>query len=189
MDFQQLVSENRERLKRLANLRLGAVLQRRVDSSDVVQEACIDALKQFDHYRNDPQVSPYVWLRFFICQKIVQLHRTHVKAQARDVRREISIDKRIGPVAESSVLAINLVESGDSPSRIVEKRERTGQLVEALDALDPLDREVIALRNFEHLTADETAELTGLSTDAVYKRHTRALLRLKNLIKSGNHDG
>ncbi len=188
MEFQQLVLENRDRLKRLANLRLGRDLQGRVDSSDVVQEACIDALRQFEKYRESPDVSPYQWLRFFVCQKIIQLHRTHVKTQARDARRDVSIHQRAGPEAESSVLALNLFGKETTPSKIAQQQERTTLLVNALDALEPIDREVIALRNFEQLSTEETANILGLSVEAVYKRHSRALIRLKKVFNSRDPD-
>ena len=187
MEFGQLVDEHRDRLRRLAELRLGPVLQSRVDSSDVIQEACIDALKQFESYRNDPRVSGYCWLRFFVCQKLVQLHRVHVKTKARDVRREISIEQ-CGPQAESSVLAIQLIDGQSTPSKVVENKEAKIRLIEALDGLDPTDREVIALRNFEQLSVDETAAILDMTRDAVYKRHSRAILSLKNLI-DGVSDG
>ena len=184
MEFQQLVSENRDRLKRLANLRIARELQGRVDSSDVVQEACIDAYSHFENYRNDPKVPAYQWLRFFVCQKIIQLHRKHVKTLARDARRDVSINQRLGPGAESSVLAIELLGRETTPSEIAQQQEKTDQLIEALENLDPVDREVIALRNFEQLTTEATAEILELSTDAVYKRHSRALVRLRKAFHS-----
>ena len=187
MEFEQLVDKYRDRLKRLADLRLGTEMKGRVDSSDVIQEACIDALKQYDQFQDDPQNSGYCWLRFFVCQKIVQMHRKHIRTKSRDARREISID-RCGPQADSSILAIHLLDGTTTPSKIVSKKEMQDCLVEALDQLDTVDREVIALRNLEQLSVDETANILGLTRDAVYKRHSRAILSLKKIMDGKNHE-
>lgn len=183
MEFQELVAKNRARLRRLADLRISPAIRGRVDASDIVQEACIDALRHFDAYREDPRVSPYLWLRFFLCQRIIRQHRIHVKTKSRDATREVSIDRPVGPVAESSILAIQLLAEGDSPSGIVARREQSQRLVAALDSMEEIDREVIALRNIEQISAQETADLLGITKEAAYKRHTRALLRLKQSIQ------
>ena len=45
--------------------------------------------------------------------------------------------------------------------------------------MEPIDREVIALRHFEELSNDEAAAVLGLSKAAASKRYVRAMLRLK----------
>ena len=56
------------------------------------------------------------------------------------------------------------------------------QVQEALNALDPLDREVVALRHFEQLSRAETAQVLGISEEAGAKRYIRALKRLKAIL-------
>ena len=56
------------------------------------------------------------------------------------------------------------------------------QLQEALNRLDPMDREVIALRHFEELSNQEVAALLGIRTAAASKRYVRALGRLKEAL-------
>jgi RNA polymerase sigma-70 factor (ECF subfamily) len=48
--------------------------------------------------------------------------------------------------------------------------------------MDPLDREVVALRHFEQLTNAETAQVLGLEVSAASKRYVRALQRLKEIL-------
>jgi RNA polymerase sigma-70 factor (ECF subfamily) len=50
--------------------------------------------------------------------------------------------------------------------------------------MDPLDREVLALRHFEQLTNAETAALLGLEPSAASKRYVRALQRIKEVLSS-----
>jgi RNA polymerase sigma-70 factor (ECF subfamily) len=56
------------------------------------------------------------------------------------------------------------------------------RLQELLDTMDPVDREVIALRHFEELTNDQVATMLGLSKAAASKRYVRAMLRLKAIL-------
>ena len=52
-------------------------------------------------------------------------------------------------------------------------------MLAAIEALDELDREVLAMRTLEHLTNEEVARELGLDKSAASKRFTRALQRLR----------
>ena len=56
------------------------------------------------------------------------------------------------------------------------------KLQEVLNSMAPLDREVIALRHFEQLSGDETAEVLGLSKTAASSRYVRAITRLRKIL-------
>jgi RNA polymerase sigma-70 factor (ECF subfamily) len=56
------------------------------------------------------------------------------------------------------------------------------RLLEALNGMDPLDREVLALRHFEQLTPAETARVLGIKEKAAGMRYLRALKRLKEIL-------
>ena len=51
-----------------------------------------------------------------------------------------------------------------------------------LNTLDPIDREVLALKHFEELSRAETAEVLSISPEAAAKRYFRALKRLKEVL-------
>ena len=53
---------------------------------------------------------------------------------------------------------------------------------EALNRMDPIDREVLALRHFEKLSNVETAQVLGLEPTAASNRYIRALRRLKQIL-------
>ena len=63
------------------------------------------------------------------------------------------------------------------------REELLDQLREALDGMDELDREVLALRHFEELTNNEVAEVLGLQKAAASNRYVRALKRLKGILE------
>ena len=57
-----------------------------------------------------------------------------------------------------------------------------GLVQAAIEQMDPIDREVLALRHFEDLTNSEVAEALGIEQDAASIRYIRALRRLKGIL-------
>src|SRR5262249_14924485 len=157
--------------------------------SDVLQEAYIDALKRLPRYQADPSMPFFLWLRWVTVQRLIEAHRQHLGARARDAGREVSIDRGGGPAA-SSVRMVELIGDLTSPSQAAQRAETMGQLQQALDGLDPIDREVLALRHFEELSNHETAAVLGIQPAAASKRYVRALERLREALAGlTNFDG
>ncbi len=176
-----LFSENRERLRRMIDFRLDARLRGRVATSDVLQEAYIDALKRLPHYQANPAVPFFIWLRTVTIQRLIQVHRQHLGAKARNAAREVSLGP-VGGVEASSEKMAELMGDATSPSGAARRNEIIHLVREALDRLEPLDREVLALRHFEELSNHEVATLLDIKPPAASKRYVRALERLKEAI-------
>jgi RNA polymerase sigma-70 factor (ECF subfamily) len=180
----ELFSRYRERLRRMVGLRMNNRLRSRVDPSDIVQDACVEATRVLDRYLDDPAMPFYLWLRHLTGEKLIQAHRHHLGAQMRAADREISLARGAGPEANSESIAAFLVGRMSSPSRAAMRGETKQKLHDALNSMQPMDREVLVLRHFEHLSGPETAEVLGISHDAVKKRYVRALERLGSLLDS-----
>ncbi|MFO0953990.1 MAG: sigma-70 family RNA polymerase sigma factor [Isosphaeraceae bacterium] len=178
----ELIGRNRARLLRMVALRTDWRLRGRFDPSDVLQEAALDAVRRLDEYLRDPKLPPSLWLRLLVAQRLVTLHRHHLGARARDAGREVSLGRDTLPQASSVALAELLVTGQTSPSQAVLRSERVTRVRDALANLDPLDREVLALRHFEQLSRAETALVLGITEDAGAKRYVRALKRLKDVL-------
>src|SRR5262249_3464434 len=86
------------------------------------------------------------------------------------------------PQASSESLANHLLGRLTSPSRAAIRAETQIRVQEALNSMDPLDREVLTLRHFEMLSNDETAQLLGIRKKAASKRFVRALERLQDIL-------
>jgi len=89
-----------------------------------------------------------------------------------------------GSAASSVCLADHLAGAFTSPSLAAIRGELLPQLEAALDGMDPIDREVLALRHFEELSNGEAAAVLGLDKSAASKRYARALIRLKEILAS-----
>jgi RNA polymerase sigma-70 factor, ECF subfamily len=178
----EFFSANRDRLRRMVQLRLDRRLQGRVDPSDVLQEAFVDAARRLCEYAADPTLPPFLWLRFLTAQRLQALHRLHLGAKARDAGREISLRTGSLPAADSRSLAAQLLGRITTPSRAAMRAEIQIKIQDALNAMDPIDREILALRHFEELNNNETAAVLGIHKAAASNRYIRALRRLKDLL-------
>jgi RNA polymerase sigma-70 factor (ECF subfamily) len=175
----------RERLRRMIRLRLDRRLSGRVDSSDVLQEAYLDVRRRLAEYARDPAAMPFhLWLRLVAGQRLTDIHRHHLGAQMRDAGMEVSLHRGPFPQADSISLAARLLGQMTSASKAAIRAEHKLIVQEALNGMDPLDREVLALRHFEQLSNDETALMLGLSKSAASNRYIRALRRLKEILSS-----
>jgi RNA polymerase sigma-70 factor (ECF subfamily) len=174
-----LFARHRERLRRMVELRLDRRLQARVDASDVVQEAYADAVGRVGEYLRDPRYPPFLWLRLIVGDRLLKIHRHHLGTQMRDAGLEVSIYRGALPAASSAALAAQLLGKHTSPVEGAERAERVLRLQEALNSLDPVDREVLSLRHFEEMSLAETALALGITESAAAKRYVRALKRLK----------
>jgi RNA polymerase sigma-70 factor (ECF subfamily) len=175
----ELFMLHRERLWRMLYVRLDRRLARRLAPDDVLQEAFLDVARRIGEYLADPAVPFYAWLRFLTVQRMQMLQRTHLGTRMRDVGLEVALPQGGGPFASSESMAGQLVSAMTSPSQAAIRHELQARLRAALDEMDPLDREVLALRHFEELGNNEVAQVLGISREAAGKRHVRALRRLK----------
>jgi RNA polymerase sigma-70 factor, ECF subfamily len=175
--WRELVGRHHDRLRRMIDLRLDPRVRGRVDPSDVLQETYLDAARRLSDYVAEPPLPFFLWLRQLAGTWLAKAHRTHLATVGRDVRREVALGN---PEASSAALADGLLGREARPSEVVRQGELRAQLIAAIDRLDPLDREVLALRHFEQLTNAETARVLVLSVAAASKRYVRALERLRD---------
>ncbi len=180
----ELMKRYRSRLRRMVSFRLDPRLQGRVDPSDVVQDVCLEAWQHLGSFVKQPNTPFFVWLRAVAGHKLADLHRYHLGAQVRDARREVSLYQGSLPGATSAALAARLLGHLTRPSEAAVRAERKVQLQTALNAMDPIDREVLALRHFEQLTVSEAAAVLGIKEKAAGMRYVRALRRLKEILTS-----
>jgi RNA polymerase sigma-70 factor (ECF subfamily) len=177
----RLLVRHRGRVRKMVAVRLDRRVAARVDPSDVVQEAFAEAIQHFAQYLRTRPLPFSAWLRQFAWQRLIKLHRHHIRAKKRSVRREEGLSM---PLPDDSVvrLARRLLARGSSPSQAMIHDELRERLRAALDQLAPHDREILVMRNLEQLPVAEIAAVLGLTEGAVKVRHLRALQRLRSIL-------
>jgi RNA polymerase sigma-70 factor (ECF subfamily) len=179
--FDELLRQNRQRLKQMVHVQLDARLQARVDPSDVVQDAMIEAARRFTAYLSERPLPFYPWLRQIALDRIGRVHRNHLRIARRDVRRETALAPLL-PDDSIEQLADRVLYHGSDPAQRLSRKETGEQIRQALGRLASEDREVLVLRFLEHLSAAEAAAVLGVSEAALRMRQLRALQRFQKLI-------
>ena len=173
----RLLSAYRSYLALLARMQIDGRLQAKLDASDVVQEACLEAFRDFPTFRGSTEAELLAWLRQVLVRNMSNQIRHYAGTQARDIGMERSLAADVDSSAQA--LERNLAASQSSPSQAASRREQAALLAEALERLAVDHREVIVLRNLQNLTFPEVATRMNRSVDAVEKLWTRALIQLR----------
>jgi RNA polymerase sigma-70 factor (ECF subfamily) len=177
-----LLSEHEARLVRMVEFRIDSRLRGRIDAADVVQEAFLEAAVHRTDFFRGSALPLYLWLRGLVGNKLLGLHRRHLGTRMRNAARDVALQGVATPHATSAALINQLTGHATRPSAAAMRGEQKQQLHDALDAIDPIDREVLALRHFEQLTNVEVASVLGIQERAAAKRYLRALKRLKTIL-------
>ena len=181
-DLAAAFDENRLRLGQMVRIRMDKRLQGRVDVSDVLQDAFVECLRRMPEYRQKPAMPLFLWIRFLTGQKLIDLQRTHLGTKMRAVSKEAWAPADFQLEASSLSLADQWLDQLTSPSKAAVRAETQQRIHQALDAMESIDREVLAMRHFEMLTNEETAQILGLTKTAASNRYIRALRRLKTIL-------
>lgn len=179
---QALFTRHRERLRQMVAVRLDDRLARRLDPSDIVQDALAEAHRTMDEYLKRRPLPFYPWLRRLAWERLIQVHRQHVEAGRRSLLHERRGDLDLTG-RSALLLADRLVAGGTSPSRHAIREELQGRVRAALGEMDPRDSEVLVLRFLEQLSTAEAAAVLGIGEAAVSSRLVRALARLQTLLE------
>jgi RNA polymerase sigma-70 factor (ECF subfamily) len=172
-----LLAEYRPVIRRAVEMRMDGRLRARVDASDVVQEAFLEAMRRIDDYLERRPMPFHLWIHKTALESLLRVRRKHVEAECRAADRELPL-----PEGSSVALAKQLLAEIPAPSEQVRDQETVQEIRQAIAHLGNEDREIILLRNFEELSNVEAAQILGIDTAAASKRYGRALLRLRKLL-------
>jgi RNA polymerase sigma-70 factor (ECF subfamily) len=151
---------------RYCRARLGRQERTFASADDVAQEVCLAVLKALPRFRN--QGRPFPAFVFGIAaHKVADAHR----AAARN---------RSDPVPDVPDEAVQV----NGPEQQALQAELAGRMDRLLDTLPDKQRNIIVLRVVVGLSAEETAEVVGLTSGAVRVAQHRALTRLRKRLAS-----
>jgi RNA polymerase sigma-70 factor (ECF subfamily) len=176
----QLLELYRRYLALLARLQIDRRLRGKVDASDLIQEAFLEAHRNFAQFRGTVEAEFLGWLRQILASRLGELVRRYVKTQRRDVRLERTLALELDQ--SSRILDRALVAHQSSPSHQAVRREQAVLLADALGRLPEDYREVIILHHMEALTLPQVAQRLGRTVPSVEKLWARALARLNRVL-------
>ena len=179
-----ILTPHRKRLRRMVALCLDQRLRGRIDPSDVLQEAFLQAAMALPRYLERPEQPVFLWLRWLTGMTLQLVHRRHLGVQGATPAARCNCWTGPGPRPRRRPWRRQLLGRDTRPSVAAMRAERQRRLQEALNAMDPLDRDVLVLRHFEDLTNAEVARELRIQESAASKRYIRALHRLKEILAS-----
>ena len=177
-----IFADHRGRLRQMVELRLDHRVRARVDPSDVLQEAYVDAAERLEAYLRKPGLPLFLWLRLVVGERLLKIHRHHLGTQQRAAGQEVTLYYGALPAASSAAIAAQLLGRYTSPTQAAIRAERLLAFRSALNTLDPVDREILSLRHFEELTHSEAAHTLDIEPAAAAKRYVRAMKLLKAVL-------
>ncbi len=184
---EQLLDRHRAALRRMVDLRMDGRLRRRVDASDIVQEALVEANRRLSAYLADPAMPFHLWLHQIARDRLIDAHRRHRVAGRRSLDREQPLATDPQGSMSAADLGALLADPELTPAAAATWHELERRFADAIEQLDETDREIVLLRHFEHLGNSEAAALLNLSPPAAGMRYLRAMRRLRALL--GGEDG
>src|SRR5262249_22407637 len=155
----RLLALHRGFLRRAVEFRLDPRVRARLDASDVVQEAQLEAAQRIGDYLRRRAMPFHILLEKTAYETLLRLRRQHVEAACRSVGNEVPL-----PGRSSVRLAHLLLGGGPAPSQNLRDQELAHQLQQAMAGLSEEDREVLLLRGFEGLTNEEAGLIPGIRT-------------------------
>jgi len=172
--FEELCTRYRSIVRSIIEARMDAKLCQRIDPSDIVQEAFLEAFSRLEDFRRRNPMPLVSWLRETAIQQLKIAERRHRIAGKRSILRQVSYEQSsIFKLAEQMTA---VVATAQDRHESTEESQRTWL---ALSKLSEGDREILLLRYMNGLSNVQAAEIIGVSETVASKRHCRALFRLQ----------
>lgn len=173
------LDEYREYLRLLVQVQLSPRLQAKLDASDVVQQAILQAHACRSQFRGQTEAEWLGWLRTILANTLAAEGRRY-SAEARDVARERSLEAELE--LSAARLECLLVADQTSPSQRVVRTEELLRLAHAMAQLPDDQRRVVELHHLHGLPVAAVAEQIERSRAAVVGLLFRGLKRLRELL-------
>ena len=175
----RLLERHREALRRMVDMRLDPKIRQRVDASDVVQDAMMEANRRMPTYLENPGMPFHLWIRQIATDRLIDQHRRH------RVSKKRSVDLEQAPVVAANLdhstiqFGPQLQDRELTPAAAAIRAEMQRRFERAIEEMDERDQEIIVMRHFEQLSNQEVANVLELSEPAASMRYLRAIRRLQ----------
>ncbi len=153
-----------------------SIVDNPADAEEVAQEAFLKALARLEQFRGECKFS--TWL--------IQITINEARMRVRKDRKPLyeSIDEGAAS-EEGDYIPRDFADWREIPSEALARRELKEALAKGLASLGPKYREVFVLRDVQHLSIAETAQILGINEATVKTRLLRARLQMRDALAPG----
>ena len=169
----KLLQHFRPELRDMARRRITGALQARIDGSDLVQQSCLSAVRNFAGFGGTTLPEFVAWLKQIHERNIADIIRNHAVYEKRAIGRE---EPEHDGTHQAGAHAA-------TPSQQAIHGERVAQVAAALEELPTGQREAVQLRHLEGCSLAEIARRLGRTEDAVIGLLWRGLRTLRRKLK------
>ncbi len=181
----QLCARYRPFLQTVAAMKLGRAIERRVDTSDIVQETELEMVRGIQNFRGSTEPELSAWLKQMLRRNIADKVRDN-RAAIRDLRREQYLD---GACASATITWTQPTGREASPSQMVMNGEAALRFAAALQALPEDQSTVVRMRYMESMKLSEIAAAVNKTPGAVAGLLRRGQDALRERFASASHVG
>jgi len=155
--------------------RLGEGLRSHAELEDFVQDALVEFLTYGPNFEVSSRALLYALLKR-IAENVLRDKNDYYGAQRR--RRSAEV-----PLPSDSVLRLDPpIVTVQTPSGEMRRNEEEARLRLALELLEPSERQILVMREWENLTFARIGAEIGISEPAARMRSHRAMLRLSEIV-------
>ena len=153
-----------------------AILNNPADAEEVAQEAVLKAFAALPRFRSEAKFS--TWL--------IQITINEARLKLRKDRRHLyeSVDEQQTD-EQGDCFPKDFADWREIPSETLHRKELREALKRALNSLSPKYREVLILRDVQHLSIQETAQVLGITEGSVKTRLLRARFQMRDALAPG----
>lgn len=154
-----------------------AILKNAADAEDAAQDTVLKAFTNLARFRGDSKFSTWL-IRIATNESLMKLR----KDRHQKLHDPLDQQRKDG---EGNYIPRDFADWREIPSEALQKKELRQALSAALASLTPKYRAVFVLRDVQHFSIAETAELLGIRKGAVKTRLMRARLRMRDALAPG----
>jgi RNA polymerase sigma-70 factor (ECF subfamily) len=163
-------------IARVVHSRLGEKLRAKTDTQDIVQEALVAFLRYGPRFLIRDQ-GQFRALLVRIVENTIRGQHDRFTAQRRSLKREAALPR-------DSVLCLDpTLQNVERPSEKAARHEVQALVGLAVEVIEPEEREVVLLRQWDDLSFKEIGERLGINEDAARMRFNRALVHLASAVQ------
>lgn len=154
-----------------------AILKNEADAEDAAQDAVLKAFTNLARFRGDSKFSTWL-IRIATNESLIKLRKDRHQKLHEPLDQQPKDE-------EGNYIPRDFADWREIPSEALQKKELRQALSAALASLTPKHREVFVLRDVQHFSIAETAELLGIRKSAVKTRLMRARLQMRDALAPG----